>query len=98
MARTRVFEVLESRGQKQRWLLLEMARRGYRLSEGYLSQIKAGTKAPTRRFVDLACEILSLAEAELFPGETGTLERQRRGGSRAVPAAGVRKGERDMGT
>jgi len=98
MARTRVFEVLESRGQKQRWLLLEMARRGYRLSEGYLSQIKAGTKAPTRRFVDLACEILSLAEAELFPGETGTPERQRRGRSRAAPAAGVRKGERDMGT
>jgi myo-inositol-1-phosphate synthase len=66
MLRTRVFEVLEARGQKQRWLLQEMASRGYRLSEGYLSQVKAGAKPPSGRFVRLASEILRLPEGELF--------------------------------
>jgi myo-inositol-1-phosphate synthase len=70
MLRTRVFEVLEARGQKQRWLLQEMAKRGYRLSEGYLSQVKAGAKAPTERFAQLASEILGLPKGELFVEET----------------------------
>ena len=52
MIKTRVFEVLDQRGQKQRWLLAELERRGYRVSEGYLSQIKAGTKQPGRRFIE----------------------------------------------
>ena len=69
MLRTRVFDVLESRGQKQRWLIAEMARRGYEPSESYLSQIKSGAKAPSQRFVDLACEIMALPESELFYAE-----------------------------
>jgi myo-inositol-1-phosphate synthase len=69
--RTRVFDVLEQRGQKQRWLLAEMERRGYRVSEGYLSQIKAGTKQPGRQFIDAACEILGMPERELFYQDDG---------------------------
>ena len=52
MLRTRVFEVIEERGQKQRWLLAELERRGYHISEGYLSQIKAGVKQPGRQFIE----------------------------------------------
>jgi myo-inositol-1-phosphate synthase len=78
MLQTRVFDILDSRGQKQRWLLQEMARRGYRLSEGYLSQVKAGVKAPTRRFIELACEILALPESELFLGQSRPREMQRK--------------------
>jgi myo-inositol-1-phosphate synthase len=66
MIRTRLFEVLDARGQKQRWLLNEMARRGYNLSESYLSQIKAGSKSPSERFMALAAEIMATPESELF--------------------------------
>ncbi len=64
--RVRVFEVLEERGQKQRWLLAELERRGYRISEGYLSQIKAGSKQPGRQFIDAVCDIMGMPEHELF--------------------------------
>ncbi len=36
MARLRLFEILEQRGQKQRWLLHELRQRGYKISESYL--------------------------------------------------------------
>jgi myo-inositol-1-phosphate synthase len=66
MLKTRLFDVLDQRGQKQRWLLTELARRGYELSESYLSQIKAGTKTPSRRFMALSSEIMGLPESDLY--------------------------------
>jgi myo-inositol-1-phosphate synthase len=77
MLRTKVFDILDARGQKQRWLLQEMRRRGYELSESYLSQIKSGAKPPTERFVRLACEIMSMPESELFYDTGGTGPRNR---------------------
>jgi myo-inositol-1-phosphate synthase len=72
MIKTRVFEVLEQRGQKQRWLLAQLKRRGYNVSEGYLSQIKAGTKQPGRQFIDAVCAVFGMAEHQLFYSEGGT--------------------------
>jgi myo-inositol-1-phosphate synthase len=66
MLKTRLFDVLDQRGQKQRWLLNELARRGYDLSESYLSQIKAGLKSPSQRFMSLASEIVGLPQSQLF--------------------------------
>jgi myo-inositol-1-phosphate synthase len=71
MLKTRVFEVLEERGQKQRWLLGELERRGYRVSEGYLSQIKSGVKQPNRQFIDAVCGVFGMAEQKLFYVEGG---------------------------
>ncbi len=71
MLKTRVFEVLEGRGQKQRWLLGELERRGYRVSEGYLSQIKSGAKQPNRQFIDAVCGVFGMAEQKLFYVEGG---------------------------
>lgn len=71
MLKTRVFEVLEERGQKQRWLLGELERRGYRVSEGYLSQIKSGVKQPNRQFIDAVCSVFGMAEQKLFYVEGG---------------------------
>ena len=70
--RTRVFEILEQRGQKQRWLLAELDRRGYRVSEGYLSQIKSGAKQPARPFIDAVCAVMGMPEQELFVTEGGS--------------------------
>src|SRR3990172_11440845 len=72
MLRTRVFEVIEERGQKQRWLLAELERRGYHISEGYLSQIKAGVKQPGRQFIDAVCKVLGMSEHQLFYTEGGS--------------------------
>ncbi len=69
MRRTKVFEVLDERGQKQRWLLAELERRGYSVSEGYLSQLKAGTKQPSRQFIDAVCDVLGMPERALFYDE-----------------------------
>ena len=66
ITKTKVFDVLEDRGQKQRWLLTELRRRGYRISESYLSQIKSGTKQPGRRFIEATCEVLGMPESVLF--------------------------------
>src|SRR5438477_8812365 len=85
MMKTRAFEVLEQRGQKQRWLLAELERRGYRVSEGYLSQIKAGTKQPGRRFIDAVCEAMGMPEYALFYSEGG---RQAMPKSEAMPKNG----------
>src|SRR2546430_228278 len=71
MIKTRVFEVLEERGQKQRWLLAELERRGYRVSEGYLSQIKAGAKQPGRPVVDALCDAIGMAEQGVVFSEGG---------------------------
>ena len=95
MLRTRLFEVLEARGQKQRWLLAELARRGYRLSESYLSQIKSGAKAPSQRFAQLASEIMALPQSELF-SEEGRPARPRPA-SRAGPAPHRKGGDGNMG-
>ncbi len=89
MLRTRVFEVLEERGQKQRWLLAELDRRGYRVSEGYLSQIKAGTKQPGRQFVAAVCDVMGMSEQQLFFTEGGVdpmPAKKITGGSRTRPA------------
>ncbi len=72
MLRTRVFEVIEERGQKQRWLLAELERRGYHISEGYLSQIKAGVKQPGRQFIEAVCKVLGMSEHQLFYTEGGS--------------------------
>lgn len=66
MILTRVFEVLEERGQKQRWLLAMLKARGYRVSESYLSQIKSGVKEPSRDFIDAVCDVLGRPENQLF--------------------------------
>ena len=66
MVATRLFEILEERGQKQRWLLGALEREGYRVSEAYLSQIKAGTKQPGRQFREAASKALGMPERELF--------------------------------
>ena len=68
MIRTRVFDVLEERGQKQRWLLSALHSRGYQISESYLSQVKSGAKQPSRLFIDAVCEVLGKPENELFYG------------------------------
>ncbi len=63
----RLFEVLDERGQKQRWLLAALRERGYAVSESYLSQIKSGVKQPNREFVRAVCEVLGMSEQSLFP-------------------------------
>jgi myo-inositol-1-phosphate synthase len=67
----RIFEILEQRGQKQRWLLAELNKRGVEVSESYVSQIKAGTKRPSRRFIEAVCDALALPERDVF-GSEGT--------------------------
>jgi myo-inositol-1-phosphate synthase len=66
MATTKLFEVLEERGHKQRWLLAQLQQRGYDFSETYLSQVKSGAKRPSRRFIEAVSETLGLPEEELF--------------------------------
>ncbi len=90
MLRSRIFDLLEARGQKQRWLLQEMRRRGYRLSESYLSQMKTGAKPPTARFVALSAEIMGLPADELFFDDEGGDVRDRLGrfASRATKGDG----------
>ena len=94
MLNTRLFDVLDQRGQKQRWLLTELARRGYELSESYLSQIKAGSKAPSQRFMALASEIVGLPQSDLFyddePGASPI------GAERQTATHGTAKGDSRM--
>jgi len=91
---TRVFAVLEDRGQKQRWLLRELERRGYPVSESYLSQIKAGAKQPSRRFIHAVCEVLGLPEHVLFirKGEKAVMAKQKAVKQRKAPAAAAKGG------
>jgi len=73
----KLFDVLESRGHKQRWLLDQLRKRGHSFSETYLSQVKSGGKTPSRRFVDAVCAVLDLPESELFT--TGATRSSREG-------------------
>jgi len=66
MGKARLFEVLAARGHKQRWLLSELEKRGYRFSETYLSQVKSGAKTPSRRFMQAVSETLDMPPEELF--------------------------------
>ncbi|XXT99491.1 inositol-3-phosphate synthase [Sorangium sp. So ce834] len=58
--------MLEERGQKQRWLLSQLRARGYDVSASYLSQVKSGTKEPSRQFIDAVCSVLGKPKNELF--------------------------------
>ncbi len=87
MVRTRIFEVMEEHGQKQRWLLEKLKAGGYRVSESYLSQIKSGAKEPSRRFIEAVCGVLDRAETELFySDERNPMMKGRKG--RTASAAG----------
>ncbi len=96
-ASTRLFEVLDERGQKQRWLLSALAERGYRVSESYLSQIKAGVKLPNREFVEAVCEVMGMPEELLFParGRKGAMGEKK--GSKRAGAAAPRQGKGSAG-
>ncbi len=72
MATIKLFEVLAARGHKQRWLLGQLRKRGHQFSEAYLSKIKSGARAPSRRFMEAASATLGLPEAELFPDGTAS--------------------------
>jgi myo-inositol-1-phosphate synthase len=96
LVKTRVFEVLEQRGQKQRWLLTELERHGYRVSEGYLSQIKAGTKQPGRQFIDAACAVFGMSEGRLFYSE-GATSMAPKSAAKAQAKTAARAGKREKG-
>jgi myo-inositol-1-phosphate synthase len=66
MARIKLFQVLEERGHKQRWLLDQLRKGGEQFSETYLSQVKSGAKTPSLRFMKAVSNALNLPEAELF--------------------------------
>ena len=66
MAKIRLFEVLEERGHKQRWLLEQLRKGGHQFSETYLSQVKSGAKSPSRRFIEAVSDALNIPEEELF--------------------------------
>jgi myo-inositol-1-phosphate synthase len=76
--------VLEARGQKQRWLLAELKARGYNVSESYLSQIKAGTKAPGPEFRKAVAAALGVPEADLFHTDGGKRRMKAKNGKRVV--------------
>jgi len=97
MIKTRVFDVLEERGQKQRWLLGALDRAGYRVSEGYLSQIKAGTKQPGRQFIDAVCGVMRMQEDELFYSEGGTEPMAGKTSKTATARAAARASRREKG-
>jgi myo-inositol-1-phosphate synthase len=94
MIKTRIFEVLEDRGQKQRWFLGELERRGYPVSESYLSQIKSGVKQPGRRFIEAACEVLGMPEHVLFirKGEKAIMAQKRTAKDRKTKPAAAKGG------
>ena len=94
MANTKLFDVLESRGHKQRWLLEQLRKRGHRFSETYLSQVKSGTKTPSRRFIEAVSVTLDLPEDELFESKPQrqqevTMPRSRSNGRINVAIIGV---------
>ena len=69
MSASKLCQVLESRAHKQRWLLDQLRERGEKFSETYLSQVKSGTKTPSRRFIDAVSATLGMPEDELFDTE-----------------------------
>ena len=66
MAKLKLFQVLEERGHKQRWLLDQLRKGGDQFSETYLSQVKSGAKTPSRRFIEAVSATLDVPEADLF--------------------------------
>jgi myo-inositol-1-phosphate synthase len=80
---TRLFDVLEERGQKQRWLLDRLRAQGEVFSETYLSQVKAGTKQPSKRFRKAVATTMEMPENELFGAST-----ERQPASREAKSAG----------
>ena len=66
MAKSKLFQVLEERGHKQRWLLDQLRKGGDQFSETYLSQVKSGAKAPSRRFIEAVSAALDMPESDLF--------------------------------
>jgi myo-inositol-1-phosphate synthase len=96
MIETRVFQVLEDRGQKQRWLLSELERRGYPISESYLSQIKSGVKQPGRRFIGAVCEVLGMPEHVLFirKGEKAIMAQKKTAKTRKAQEAAGKAGNK----
>jgi len=72
MAQDKLFKVLEERGHKQRWLLDQLRKNGHEFSETYLSQVKSGGKAPSRRFVEAVSDVLQMPEPDLFDGAPET--------------------------
>ena len=91
MGTLKLFDVLAKRGHKQRWLLAELARRGYRFSEAYLSKIKSGARIPSRRFIDAVCATLEMPEAELFDGVSNGASKGKQ--PQAAPAVKVSNGK-----
>jgi myo-inositol-1-phosphate synthase len=59
-------------------LLEQLRQRGHHFSETYLSQVKSGQKAPSRRFMDAVADVLGLPQEELF-GRPGTARSAREG-------------------
>jgi myo-inositol-1-phosphate synthase len=100
MIGTRVFEVLEERGQKQRWLLSQLRARGYEVSASYLSQVKSGAKEPSQQFMDAVCSVLGKPENELFfkpnqRNEAMKAKRSKKGQTQDAPAAAESKPSKD---
>jgi myo-inositol-1-phosphate synthase len=75
----KLFDVLEARGHKQRWLLDQLRKRGFQFSETYLSQVKSGAKTPSRRFTEAVSAVLELPESELFDTSAATSRSTREG-------------------
>jgi len=78
VVKAKLFDILAERGHKQRWLLEQLRERGYRFSETYLSQVKSGLKAPSRRFIEAVSATLGLPEHELFETDGGAPRRAAR--------------------
>lgn len=75
--RPRLFQVLEERGHKQRWLLDRLRSDGHTFSETYLSQVKSGAKLPSRRFIDAVSAVLDLPAEELFDTSERAVQEER---------------------
>jgi len=97
LVKTRVFDILERRGQKQRWLIAELERHGYSVSEGYLSQIKAGAKQPNTQFMKAASRALGMPERDLFYTEGAGSPMPPKKSKSAAKTATTGAGKRDKG-
>jgi myo-inositol-1-phosphate synthase len=90
---SKLFSVLKARGHKQRWLLDQLRTRGYAFSETYLSQVKSGLKAPSRRFMEAVAATLGMSEQELFGSEASAAGRRRAREVAMPKGKGKRKGQ-----
>ncbi len=99
MIRTRVFEVLEERGQKQRWLLSELRASGYHVSESYLSQVKSGSKQASQEFIDAVCRVMGKPATELFyvPERNRTMKGKKSAKGKAEGGSARREARQEKG-